>query len=59
MTKESLQKITIGLPPLYLQNLFAKMVKNIEATKQNINKRISYLNNLFDKKMDEYFGGEE
>ena len=57
MTKDTLHKITIGIPPLELQNKFAGFVIQIDKSKFVVQKQIKDLKELLDKKMDEYFGG--
>ena len=59
MTKESLCEIEIGIPPIELQNNYACFVEMIDKSKQNIQKHKDLLIELLNKKMDEYFGGNE
>ena len=56
MTKTSLQKIKIIVPPIELQNSFAGFVKQVDKSKFIVQKQIEYLQELLDSKMDEYFG---
>ena len=46
----------IGLPPLKLQNKYASFVEQIDKSKFIVQKEIKDLQELLDKKMDEYFG---
>ena len=59
MTKDTLHKIKIGIPPLELQNGFANFVRQIDKSKFVVQQQIKDLKELLDKKMDEYFGGWE
>ena len=56
MTKTSLQKIKIIVPPIELQNTFAEFVKQVDKSKFIVQKQIDDLQELLDSKMDEYFG---
>ena len=56
MTKTSLQKIKIIVPPIELQNTFAEFVKQVDKSKFIVQKQIEDLQELLDGKMDEYFG---
>ena len=56
MTKTSLQKIKIIVPPIELQNTFAEFVKQVDKSKFIVQKQIEDLQELLDSKMDEYFG---
>ena len=51
-----LKDINLLLPPLPLQQAFAKKVKAIEQQKELINQSIKDVQTLFDAKMDYYFG---
>ena len=48
-------KITVLVPPLHLQNLFASKIEAIEKQKEAINKSIEETQKLFDYTMDKYF----
>ena len=49
-------KFKIYLPPIELQNEFAKYVEQIDKSKFIVQQQIKDLQELLDKKMDEYFG---
>lgn len=49
-------KITVPVPPLPLQNLFASKIEAIEKQKEAITKSIEETQKLFDYTMDKYFG---
>ena len=59
MTKDTLHKIKIGIPPLELQNAFANFVEQIDKSKFVVQQQIKALQELLDRKMDEYFGTTE
>lgn len=46
----------IILPPIELQESFAKKIQSIESQKQSINRSIAESQKLFDYTMDKYFG---
>lgn len=48
--------LPIGIPPLELQESFAKKIQSIESQKQSINRSIAESQKLFDYTMDKYFG---
>ena len=50
------QNIEIILPPLPLQQEFAKKIEAIEAQKELVKKSIDEVQTLFDSRMQEYFG---
>ena len=54
-TKE-LQKISIFIPPLQLQQLFAQKIEAIEKEKELIKQSIKETEELFNSRMDYYFG---
>ena len=51
-----IRKFKIYLPPIELQNEFAKYVEQIDKSKFIVQQQIKDLQELLDKKMDEYFG---
>lgn len=53
-----IRDIPIILPPVELQNEFASFVELIDKSKFNIQQHLNLMQELLDKKMDEYFGGE-
>lgn len=59
VSKTNIGKMKIPLPDIKKQNEFANYVLKIVQTKQDIKKRISILTELLNKKMDEYFGGDD
>lgn len=46
----------IMVPPIELQNKFAAFVEQVDKSKFIVQKEIKDLQELLDKKMDEYFG---
>lgn len=55
LTKGQLEKLKIILPPLELQQIFAKKIEAIEKQKELIKKSIKEVENLFNSRMDYYF----
>lgn len=53
---DKLEAPTIYLPPLSLQESFAKKIQSIESQKKSINRSIAESQKLFDYTMDKYFG---
>lgn len=51
-----IRKLVIPVPPLELQESFAKKIQFIESQKQSINRSIAESQKLFDYTMDKYFG---
>lgn len=51
-----LKKVKAILPPIALQQSFAKKIEAIEKQKENINQSIAETQKLFDYTMDKYFG---
>ena len=56
VNRKEISGFTMPLPPLSLQNEFAGFVKLIDKSKFIVQKQIEDLQELLDKKMDEYFG---
>lgn len=56
LVKSSLLSIPIPVPPLELQESFAKKIQAIESQKESINRSIAESQKLFDYTMDKYFG---
>ena len=56
ITVKMLDEINIPLPPLSLQQLFAKKIEAIEKQKALIKQSIAETEELFNCRMDEYFG---
>lgn len=54
--EEDIRNCIIGIPPLDLQQSFAKKIEAIEKQKELINQSIKEVQLLFDAKMDYYFG---
>ncbi|WP_370578794.1 restriction endonuclease subunit S [Snodgrassella alvi] len=52
---KDLKLLSIPVPPLFLQNQFAKKVEDIEQQKELINQSITNVQLLFDYTMDKYF----
>lgn len=58
ITKKELEELEIPLPPITKQNQFADFVAQVDKSKAAVQRQINDLQELFDKKMDEYFVGE-
>lgn len=56
LTGEKLNKLSIILPPLSLQQSFAAKIESIEKQKAAISKSIAETEKLFEYTMDKYFG---
>ena len=56
LTKKDLLQIDIPLPPLSLQQLFAQKIEAIEKEKELIKQSIKETEELFNSRMDYYFG---
>lgn len=56
LRKNEVEKCPIQMPPLDLQQSFAKKIEVIEKQKELINQSIKEVQLLFDAKMDYYFG---
>lgn len=56
INKEHVEEFPIILPPLELQESFAKKIQSIESQKESINRSIAESQKLFDYTMDKYFG---
>ena len=59
LTVPTVKKYIIKIPTLEAQNEFASFVEQIDKLKFNIQQHIKLMQELLDKKMDEYFGGNE
>ena len=59
VSKSKIGKMRIPLPEIRLQNEFADFVQLIDKSKFVVQQQIKDLEELLDKKMDEYFGGRE
>lgn len=55
LTKTDLLKIDIPTPPIRLQNEFSKFVQQINKLKFIVEEQLKLMNELLNKKMDEYF----
>lgn len=56
VNRKEISGFTMPLPPLSLQNKFAEFVELTDKSKFIVQKQIEDLQELLDKKMDEYFG---
>ena len=56
VSKRDIEKYSVTLPPLSLQQSFAEKIEAIERQKANINASIAETQKLFDYTMDKYFG---
>ena len=56
INKEHVEEFPIILPPLELQESFAKKIQSIESQKESINRSLAESQKLFDYTMDKYFG---
>lgn len=52
----TIKAMRIALPPIQIQESFAKKIQSIESQKQSINRSIAESQKLFDYTMDKYFG---
>ncbi len=52
-----IKKTKLIVPPIELQNEFVKFIEQVDKSKFNLQRRIEILTELFNKKMDEYFRG--
>lgn len=57
-TKESMDKLLIPIPPIQLQNEFAKIVEGVEQLKEFQLKSKEEIDNLYNKLMQQAFKGE-
>ena len=55
---QDIRKLSIPLPDYQTQIMFASFVKNIEKSKSIVAKRLCCYKELYSKKMEEFFGGE-
>ena len=51
-----MEKQILIVPPIYIQNKFADFVQQIDKSKFIVQKQIKLLEELLEKKMNEYFG---
>lgn len=58
VNKKQVEGFMLPLPPLDLQQRFADFVVQVDKSKAVVQRQINDLQELFDKKMDEYFGGD-
>jgi type I restriction enzyme S subunit len=58
MTKDALERLAIGVPPLTLQKEFASFVELIDKSKFIVQQQIKDLQELLNSKMEEFFGEE-
>lgn len=58
LNQQILASLDIPLPPLRLQQQYSDFVSQIDKSKAVVQRQINDLQELFDKKMDEYFGGD-
>lgn len=56
VSKQAVSSFKIMLPPMNLQESFAKKIQSIESQKQSINRSLAESQKLFDYTMDKYFG---
>ncbi len=52
----TIKAMRIALPPIQIQESFAKKIQSIESQKKSINRSIAESQKLFDYTMDKYFG---
>ena len=55
LTKEQLENLKIIVPPITLQNKFAKIIENIEKQKEKAKESLSYSEDLFNALVQGYF----
>ena len=53
-----IRKIPTVVPPIELQNEFDSFVEQIDQTKSSIQQHLTLMQELLDKKMEEFFGGK-
>lgn len=58
VNKKQVEGFVFPLPPFKLQQRFADFVVQVDKSKAVVQRQIKDLQELFDKKMDEYFGGD-
>lgn len=58
VNKKQVEGFVLPLPPLGLQKRFATFANQVDKSKTVVQRQINDLQELFDKKMDEYFGGD-
>ena len=56
VSKTRIAKLKVPMPPIERQMEFADFVKQVDKSKFIVQQQIKSLQELFDKKMDEYFG---
>ena len=54
-----IKKTKLIVPPIKLQDDFASFVEQIDKSKFNVQQHLNLMQELFDKKMEEFFGGAE
>ena len=55
ISKSKISKLKVPVPPIELQNQFASFVEQVDKSKFVVQQQIKDLQELLDKKMDEYF----
>lgn len=55
MSTSDMKVMQVSLPPIELQNKFAEFVDKVDKSKFNIQQHIDLMQELLDKKMDEFF----
>lgn len=55
MTQSALNNIEIGVPPIEIQQTFALFVEQVDKLKFIVEEQLKLMNELLNKKMDEYF----
>lgn len=58
ITLKILAELEFIIPPIEMQNQFQLFVEQIDKSKFNVQQHLDLMQELLDKKMDEYFGGE-
>ena len=53
---DDIKSLLVFLPPIYLQNKFASIVKQVEQTKQKMSASLDEMDNHFNALMQRYFG---
>lgn len=56
INKQQVENLSIILPPIELQNQFADFVKEVDKSREIVQKKLETYQELFDKLMQEYFG---
>ena len=59
ITLKILAELEFVIPPIKLQNEFELFAELIDKSKFNVQQHLNLMQELLDKKIDEFFGGKE